>query len=258
MNNFLSEIRMLAATVRIELRKQYAGSFGGLGWICLGPLILLAVYSVVYLLIFQVRAPELTKYEYVLHVFSGLVPFLAFSQALTSSASSIRTDRTLWNEVNVPKWFIPAKSVIVSYAALPVGLAITFLGDAVFSEVTISWLWVIPTMAAQIAFSLGVGFCLSVLTVIILDIQFLLQYATIILLIVTPIAYTVSMVPEKLLVAMAFNPLYHYVTCYQYSILLNKMPPVENLLGAIVPGVVVFILGLLFFKKASGHLSDFI
>lgn len=127
----------------------------------------------------------------------------------------------MWNEVNVPKWFIPAKSVIVSYAALPVGLAIRSPRRCcLFGSYDI--------MAME--FDDGGANCILirrwilplVLTVIILDIQFLLQYATIILLIVTPIAYTVSMVPEKLLVAMAFNPLYHYVTCYQYSIPLIK------------------------------------
>lgn len=244
-------------SLQIYFTSRYAGSVGGVGWILFGPVILLAIYSVVYLLVFRVRVPDMTSYEYVLNVFSGLVPFLAFSQALSESAGAIRSDQGLWSEVNYPKFQIPLKFVVASYVMAPVGFLLTLAGDFAVSTVTISWLWVPLILACQLMFSLGVGYILSIITVVLRDIQFLIQYATIVLLVVTPIAYTVSMIPSRIALLMSFNPLYHYVICYQYAILMNETPPLINLLACIVLGPVFMLVGLLFFRKTAPFISDF-
>ena len=57
------------------------------------------------------------------------------------------------------------------------------------------------------------------------DIEFIIQYITTALIVVTPIAYTPDMIPSQLAPLLGLNPLYYYVTATQYLIVLNKFPP---------------------------------
>ena len=100
---------------------MYSGTAIGMAWIVVGPLLLLALYATIYAVIFQIRVPNFTIHEYVLNVFSGLVPFLAFAQALSTGASALQAGQGLLANVNFVAEMIPARAVAVAYVMLPVG-----------------------------------------------------------------------------------------------------------------------------------------
>src|SRR5262245_65295365 len=82
--------RILWALTVIESRRKYAGSILGMLWYPLYSALLLASYSFVYLVVFRVRFAEFGTYGYVLFIFSGLIPFLGFSEAVAMSRPSVR------------------------------------------------------------------------------------------------------------------------------------------------------------------------
>ena len=120
-----------------------------------------------------------------LNVFSGLVLFLAFAQSLSVSTTCLAKEQKLIFS-NFPAEFIPTKSVIVAYLVLGPATLFVIVGDAIFSEP--SWhLIFLPVVAfLQLLFSIGVGCLLALLGVALRDINFLIQYIVIALLIVTP------------------------------------------------------------------------
>src|SRR5260370_23455236 len=83
-----SHRHILLRVTRNELVARYAGSVLGVGWALLTPLVMMAIYAVVYLVIFRVQVPGLTPGQYVLFIFAGLVPFLMTSEALGSGVGS--------------------------------------------------------------------------------------------------------------------------------------------------------------------------
>jgi lipopolysaccharide transport system permease protein len=84
---------LLAATVMSELRATYAGSILGMAWVVIGPVVLLALYTVVYRVIFCIQQASISGKQYVLYVLSGLVAFLTFAGSLTLGATSLIKDR---------------------------------------------------------------------------------------------------------------------------------------------------------------------
>jgi len=247
--------RLLFQAVAIDLRSQYAGTVLGLAWVVLGPLLLLILYTIIYFVIFNVRVPNLSRAEYVLNVFAGLVPFLAFAQALTASASSISKERKLLYS-SFPSEFVPMKSVISAYLIIVPATVLILLGDIVFS--TPSWtLLLVPVVAlAQLMLSIGLGFFLATAALVLRDINFLIQYIVIALMVVTPIAYTPDMIPHGLKPLLYANPLFYFVSANQHLILLNTLPPWHITVIGLLLTALFFFGGLWFFQRVRATLID--
>lgn len=248
---------LLLRSTFIQLRSQYAGSVLGLAWIFLGPLLLLSLYTVIYSVIFGVRVPNFTQAEYVLNVFSGLVPFLAFSQALSTSTSSIAKDKKLIFSA-YPTEFVPIRAVIVAYVIVVPATLIVVLGDAIFSALTWTSLLVIPVLLMQLMFSVGIGLLLALAGLVARDIQFLIQYVVIALLIATPIAYTPDMIPAGMKSLLYANPLFYYTSANQHLILLNQVPPLEIIIPMLALSTLTFIAGLWIFRRARFAILDLV
>lgn len=226
-----------------------------MAWIILGPFLLLSLYALIYAVVFDVRLPNFSRSEYVLNVFSGLVLFIAFSQAMSAATSSLNKEQKLIFS-NFPSEFIPTKAVAVSYLVLLPATFFVVLGDTVFSTPT--WhLLLLPVVALlQLAFSVGIGCLLSLLGLVMRDIGFLIQYIVIALMVVTPIAYTPDMIPAKIKPLLYLNPLYYYVSANQHLILMNDLPPVIEIIIGSAMSVAMFLFGIWVFKRARMAMMD--
>lgn len=246
---------LLLRSVVVDVKTQYAGTVLGLAWVILGPILLLFLYSMIYAVIFRIRVPNFTVAEYILNVFSGLVPFLAFAQALAASSSALRKERKLLFS-RFPAEFIPIKAVLVAYVMLLVGTIMVFIGDAIFSQAT--WtLMLVPIVALlQLMFSVGLGMILALVSLVFRDIQFIIQYVVIALLIVTPIAYTPDMIPGQLKAILYLNPLFYFVSAYQHLVLVNSLPPTHITVLCIGSALLMLSGGFWFFTRARQALSD--
>src|SRR3546814_16068126 len=80
---------MLIQTVRIALRQRYAGTAFGLAWLVFGPMLLLTIYSAVYLVVFRIRPANMGAGVYVLYIFYVLLPLVNFNQGPTHGAGSL-------------------------------------------------------------------------------------------------------------------------------------------------------------------------
>src|SRR5437867_492842 len=71
----LSHGMLLVRVPRNELAARYAGSILGTSWTFIGPALFLALYSTIYLYVYKAAIPGLTKWQFVVFVMSGLVPY---------------------------------------------------------------------------------------------------------------------------------------------------------------------------------------
>lgn len=255
--NFIERRKLLFRSVIVQAKTQYAGTAIGMFWIIIGPFLLLSLYSLIYGVVFNIRLPNLNRFEYILNVFSGLVLFLAFAQSLSVSTTCLAKEQKLIFS-NFPAEFIPTKSVIVAYLVLGPATLFVIIGDAIFSEP--SWhLIFLPVVAfLQLLFSIGIGCFLALLGVALRDINFLIQYIVIALLIVTPIAYTPDMFPESILPLLYMNPLYYFVSANQHLILLNTFPPLFEMIFGAFLSLVTFCGGVWCFKRAKLAIMDLV
>src|SRR6188472_105208 len=84
----LTHRKLLLRVTMTEIRARYAGSILGFSWAFLAPFLILGIYSVVYLGIYKSRATGLNTQQYVVYIFTGLVPYLMTAEAMSLGVTS--------------------------------------------------------------------------------------------------------------------------------------------------------------------------
>lgn len=249
---------ILLRVTRNETAARYAGSLLGAAWVFLAPLLILTVYGLVYVAIFRFQPEGLTSTEYVLYIFTGLVPYLVTAEVLASSIGSVSSNKAVLTNTVFPIDLVPVKTVLMSLGTMSVGLGITTVGVAVTGNLHPTIL-LLPLVAALHMLALiGLAWILALLNVVFRDLQNLIAALLMILLIASPIAYTPAMVPESLKPFLALNPFSYYIFAYQKVLILGRFPSVLLLTALVVMSVGVFLLGSWFFDRAKRVIIDYV
>jgi lipopolysaccharide transport system permease protein len=241
--------RLLIQTTWSDIRTRFAGSILGLIWLVLFPLLFLGAYAFMYIFVFKVRFAEFNSIDYIVLIFCGLIPFLGFSEALGSGVSSVTSNSALVKNTLFPIDLVPVKTVLVSQATQVVGTGLLLIVLTFMGKITI-WVLLLPIIwVLQILFSIGLIWVLSSLNVFLRDIQNTISVVILMLMMVSPIAYTADMVPSNLRTILLFNPLYYLIISYQSSLMLGMFPDgwIFWILAALAFGV--FWGGYMFFIR---------
>ncbi len=248
---------ILARTTWVEIKSTYAGSVLGVVWVIAGPLLMLSVYALTYAVIFKVRLTSMSTAEYVLYVFCGIVPFLAFAQSLSNGTLSLSSNRAVMLNTVFPAEMIPLRSVLVGSASMVTGTVILLIADLTLSKPSWTFALIPLVMIFQLMFSTGICWLLSLVALLVRDLQQMLYFITMMLLIITPIAYTPEMMPEAMKALMYFNPLFYFVISFQYLIILDTVPPAEILITGAIVAIVPFVVGFATFRRNKQVFYDF-
>lgn len=248
---------LLFSTVKIALQQRYAGATLGMAWLILGPLLLLAIYSAIYLVVFRVRPANMAPDVYVLYIFAGLVPFMNFSQGLLQGTTALSADREILLNTVFPAEMVPLREVAVSVATLVAGLVIIAVVAVLLGRLSLAWLLVPLVVVLLLMFLTGIVWVLSLANLVLKDIQQVLTYVTLVLMVASPIAYTPDMIPHSLRLLIYFNPLAYFIICMQSLIVLGTMPAWPILLGTVVISLVTFFAGAWVFNRAKAVFFDY-
>jgi lipopolysaccharide transport system permease protein len=248
---------LLLSTVKVALRQRYAGATLGMAWVILGPLLLLALYSAIYLIVFRVRPAKMDPEIYVLYIFAGMVPFMSFSQGLIQGTIALSADRDILLNTVFPAELVPLREVAVSVASLGAGLAMIAVPAAVLGRFSLAWLMVPFVVTLLLMFLTGIVWVLSLANLVLKDIQQILTYVTLVLMVASPIAYTPDMLPASLNVLIYFNPLAYFIICMQSIIVLGTLPAWPILVGVVVMSLGSFFAGGWIFNRAKTVLFDY-
>ena len=249
--------RFLWATTVHEIRARYAGTTLGLTWMILYPLLFLGLYTVVYTMILKIRLEQFTTFDYVLLIFSGLIPFLGFSEALGSGISAVTANKVLIKNTLFPIELLPVKAVLVGSLTMLVGLSV--LQSVLWIRGTwyMSQLLIPIILLLQLLFTIGLIWLLSALNVFFQDLGQMISILLLFLMLVSPIGYTIDMIPPKLMLLMYPNPLYYLIMLYRECIMLGHAP-VEHLLIFSSVSVAIFWLGFYVFSRLKVVFADYV
>ena len=241
-----------------EIRAKYAGSVVGLFWMVLSPLILLTLYSLVYLVIFRVQPASMTQHDYVLYILSGMVPFLGFADALNTGSSSLSSNKAILLNTVYPAELVPLRAVLASHAMTIVGLGLVVLASLFLGSY--SWaLMLLPALLMfQVMLVLGLAWMLALVTLLLRDISHVLGFVTMMLLIMSPIAYTPEMVPDRLQLIIYLNPLSYFITSFQEIVAFGRIPAISTLGIIVCLGVSSSWLGYWIFNRVKKVFFDYV
>src|SRR5262245_20830817 len=202
---------------RREILDRYAGQVLVMLWMIGHPLIQVAVYIFIFQFVFQIRIDTTGRLplDYTAYLLAGLLPWLAFQEAMTKGALVIVGNSNLVKQVVFPLEVLPVKSVLASWATQLIGTAI-LLGYIVTNTGALPWTAaLLPVLwLAQCAAMIGVSCLFSAVGVYFRDIKDVIQVFCLIGMYLMPICYLPQWVPEILRPFLYLNPFSYMVWCY--------------------------------------------
>lgn len=241
-----------------ELTVRYAGSLFGIGWAFLTPLIVLAIYSVVYTIIFRIQVPGLTTTQYVLLIFAGLVPFIMTGEAISFGVSSVLANKAVLSNTVFPVDLLPPKAVLMSQVTMVVGMSIILLALLYTNMMSCTVLFLPLIWVMHIMALLGITWLISLINLVFRDLQNLVSPVLMILMVISPIAYTPEMVPPGLTLLVFLNPIAYYIIAYQKVLVLGLIPGAVEWVALVSISSSLFFFGGWFFIRAKRTLIDYV
>ena len=175
-----------------ELKARYRGSALGFLWTFVNPLLLMAVYALVFGVIQKSNIPHYTYF-----VFVGLLPWIWFSTSVGTGASTISDRRDLLTKVRFPAQVLPATVVATNLVNFLLSLPLMVgLGAIVGIWPDVYTLAFPLVLFAQLVFTLAVTFIVSALNVRFRDLQHIVQNVLTLWFFVTPVLYIPNAIPE--------------------------------------------------------------
>ena len=244
---------------RRELRERYVGQALGLIWSIGHPLLLMAVYILMFVYVFKLRGIESVDNarDYTVYVLSGLVPWLAIVEVLNRSTASIVANAGFVKQIVFPVEVLPVRAVTAALLGQGVGTVVLFGYIVATSGTppTTALLW--PAIVVlQMALMLGVSYVLAATAVFFRDIKdFVLLFSTIGLF-CSPILFPVEMFPDSVRFLPYLNPVSYPVWVYQDALFHGDItrPVAWIVLGVMT--VVSLSLGYRYFRFLRPMFGD--
>lgn len=252
---------LLRQMLRRNIAMRYRGSVLGLVWSFILPLVMLAVYTFVFGVVFKARwgieSLEGNRAAFPLIMFCGMAVFNIFSESVNAGTSAVLGNPNYVKKVIFPLELLPLCSVLTAFAFGLAWFLLLLLGAALFLG-QLSWtILLLPlTMIPLLLFSSGMAFLVSSLGVYLRDMQQLVGIATQVLFFMTPIFYPITLVPEKVRWVLYLNPMTTLVEQTRQILLYGQTPDPWACIAVFVFSACVFQLGLIWFTKTKKGFAD--
>lgn len=228
-----------------QLKAKYAGSKLGIWWAVITPLLLAASINFVFTTIFKIEIPN-----YTLFVLAGIVPWFFFTNALIEATNSIIVNASILKQSLLPREFIPISSILANLLNFLIGLIFLLPLFLILNFKVIKFLlFLFPAILLHFLFILGLGVLFSLVNVLFRDLSHFLSFGFMILFWITPVFYSLEMLPSKFQWLSFFNPMTYYIILYQNILFQAVIPSAWIIFTAFLISVSSFLIGYLVFIK---------
>ena len=249
---------LIRSMVRRDILARYRGSFGGTLWTVLNPLLMMSTYFFVFGVVFKAKfAGDTSRSGYVLYFLAGMLPWLAFAEAVGRSPYVILDYRNLVKKLVFPLDTLPVNLVISGAVTETVGLVI-FLVGLLIARGAIPWtvVWLPALLIPQLLFTAGLCWFLAALGVFVRDLGQIVGFILTLWLYLTPIFYAETQVPSVVAGFFAFNPMWALVRGYRAMFLENRGPDPMSLAALWIGSMVVAVAGYAWFHRLRRSFAD--
>lgn len=241
----------------VELRHK--GSHLGLLWSILNPLLMLALYVLVFGYIFEGKfgRPGETRLDYGLTIFLGLTLFHFASEALVTSPTVIISNPNFVKKVVFPLEVLPAANVGAATVHLLIGLVLVLAGALVFGEgLTLSAFWLPAILLPLVLTCLGLNWFFSALGVFLRDIGQLIQFLALALMFASAVFYPISRIPEGAWSIMRYNPVLIAIELARNAVLWHEPLRIAHLVYLYLFGTLACYGGYAIFRRLKPAFAD--
>jgi ABC-2 type transport system permease protein len=243
--NFMKFRYLLTQLVRRDFMVKYRRSVLGIVWSLLNPLFNMIILSLVFSTLFKSNIPNFPVY-----FLCGSVLFNFFSEATSTSLSSIYSNASLIKKVYFPKYMFPLSknlfslvNLLISFIAVLIVMVATkteFHMEMIFSFIPVVYLFI---------FSVGISLVLSSFAVFFQDIAHLYTVILTALSFLTPMFYPIDILPDTVRPIVEYNPITQAIQMLRDMILAGQVPTFGEHMILSSCSILVLLLGVFVFYR---------
>lgn len=244
--------QLLKSNVRKEIRGKYKGSFLGVLWSFVNPLLMTLVYAIVFPFLLRGSQPHYTTF-----IVIAILPWNWFTATISQGTSTILANGGIIKKVYFPRAILPISIVTSGLVNFIISCLIILL-FLIFSGIGFSPYILLLSLIVILQYILQLGIILITgsINVYIRDLEYIINFFIQMLFYATPVLYSMSMFPKKIQWLLRLNPMTTIIESYR-DIFFYKQAPNFAMLGYVfVISVVILMVGILVFKKLEKGFAE--
>ena len=245
---------LVAALAGRDMRTRYKGSALGLAWSLLHPLVLAVVYTVAFRYIARIPIPN-----YGLFLLSGLLPWLFFAQSLALASGSITDQAQLVKKLVFPREVLPLGAVGAQFVHFAIAYLVVIPAFAAYEVGLTPAIAVLPIlMLLMLAFTCGLALITSSAQVYLRDTRHLVEVLLQIWFWLTPVVYSLDLVPERLRPIFLANPMTPFVSAFRDAVVGQRVPAPATFAALVLLAAVAFLGGYAIFLRSARRFAEYV
>lgn len=254
--------RLIVSLTRRDLAERFQGSLLGPLWYFLTPAILILTYTLVFGMVFKVRAPfargtEASNVEFGLFLFSGLLIFTVFSDVVARSPSLVVSKPNFVKKVVFPLEILSVVTVLSALAGGVLSFALLVAASFVLTgAVGATSVLYLGALLIMIPMLVGVSWLLAALGTYIRDVAQIVGLLLTVVLFLSPVFTPLSSFPEAVRGYLLLNPVSIPIEIGHLTFFMHQPPPIGAVAWYLGAAVAVMALGWTFFQKMRAGFAD--
>lgn len=254
LKNLYKYRELLKTNVKKEIRGKYKGSFLGIFWSFINPLLQVLVYAIVFPYLLRSSTDN-----YLVYIITGLIPWTFFLTMISQGTTIIKANAGIIKKVYFPREILPISIVVSGLVNFFISCLIILIFCLIF-QVGITWhLVFLPIIALiETILILGIVFILGSINVFVQDIEYIVQFILSMLFYGTPIVYELSMFKDAGILAklININPMTQIINAYRDVFLYHNIPNFVSLGIVFIISLILLGIGILVFKKLEKKFAE--
>ena len=240
-----------------DILVRYKQTVIGVAWSVIRPILTMVVFTVVFGRLARLPSEGV---PYPILVFSAMLPWQYFANAMQESSNSLIAESRLISKVYFPRLIVPTSSVIVSAVDFLISLALLGLLMLWYGFAPSPAILLMPSFFLLATLSaLGVGYWLSAMNVKYRDFRYIVPFLVQFGLYVSPVGFSSSVVPGRWRLLYSLNPMVGVIDGFRWCVqgTASSLYLPGFLISAAV-SVLAFVSGVWFFRRTERFFADFI
>lgn len=254
--NLYSYRELLKSNVKKEIRGKYKGSFLGVLWSFISPLLMTLVYAIVFPYLMRGAGYE----HYTTFLIIGILPWTWFTTSIAQGTFTIIGNGPIIKKVYFPREILPISVVssgLVNFLISCIIMAIFLVFSGIGFSLNILWLPLV--ILVQYLLTLGIVFITCSINVYIRDLEYIINFFIQMLFYGTPILYSIDMfskAPKVILNLIQLNPMATIINSYRDILYWQQSPSIMPLLMVLGFSFVLVIVGYFIFRRLSKGFAE--
>ena len=244
---------LLKTNVKKDIRGKYKGSFLGVLWSFVNPLLQVAVYAIVFPYIMKMKTDN-----YLIFLICGIIPWTWFVTSISQATSCITNNGGLIKKVYFPRSILPISVVTSGMINFLISCIIILLA-VLISGLGLSWhLIMLPIIVLiQYVVTLAFAFLLSAINVYIRDVEYLVVFILNMMFYATPILYSLDLFNGGWMKwVFRLNPMAHLINAYRDIFYVHHIPEFGNLIILFAVALFLLVICYKIFMKLQKRFAE--